>query len=138
MDKHARYREVHRKEVNARRRAWYAEHKDEVNNDTKREYCRQYRAANREKIKQAKLEKRRICLLAYGGKCVCCGEDRFEFLSFDHVNGGGNEHRRQVHGGSGFVDWIYRNGFPSTLQVLCHNCNMAKGFYGYCPHQKGN
>jgi hypothetical protein len=19
-------------------------------------------------------------------------------------------------------------------RVLCHNCNMALGFYGYCPH----
>jgi hypothetical protein len=22
--------------------------------------------------------------------------------------------------------------------VLCHNCNMARGFYGVCPHEKEN
>jgi hypothetical protein len=21
-------------------------------------------------------------------------------------------------------------------RVLCHNCNLARGFYGYCPHEK--
>ena len=34
---------------------------------------------------------------------------------------------------------IYRylkiRGFPPGYQVLCHNCNQAKGFYGKCPHQ---
>ena len=34
-----------------------------------------------------------------------------------------------------------RNGYPwekypPGYQVLCHNCNLAKGFYGSCPHQK--
>ena len=25
-------------------------------------------------------------------------------------------------------------GFPLGYRVLCHNCNLARGFYGYCPH----
>jgi hypothetical protein len=75
---------------------------------------------------------------AYGGKCVCCGEGTFEFLSIDHVNGGGDHHRREV-GGGGVVlyQWLRKRNFPQDgrFQVLCFNCNMAKGFYGACPHE---
>jgi hypothetical protein len=31
---------------------------------------------------------------------------------------------------------LKRRGFPPGHQVLCHNCNMAKQFYGQCPHKK--
>lgn len=34
----------------------------------------------------------------------------------------------------GFYRWIKKNGFPDSVQVLCWNCNCAKGIYGYCPH----
>ena len=29
---------------------------------------------------------------------------------------------------------VIKNYYPKNLQILCHNCNMAKGFYGECPH----
>ena len=32
--------------------------------------------------------------------------------------------------------WMIKNNFPKGFQVLCHNCNLAKGFYGKCPHEK--
>ena len=79
---------------------------------------------------------RMIALIAYsGGKplCRCCGEIRYEFLCIDHINGGGGRHRKQV--GTNFYRWLAKNGFPKGFQVLCHNCNMAKGFYGKCPHE---
>ncbi len=85
-------------------------------------------------------EMRTRCIQAYGGSCACCGEDRYEFLALDHVNGGGNAHRRalkhQAHGRN-FYLWLIRNEFPSDppMRVLCHNCNMAIGLYGYCPHE---
>lgn len=72
-------------------------------------------------------------LIAYGNKCVCCGETQNEFLAIDHMNGGGNKHRKEVRH---VYRWIKNNGFPDGFQVLCHNCNMAKGFYGECPHKK--
>ena len=72
----------------------------------------------------------------YGGKCFCCGEDRSEFLALDHENGDGKE-QRKVHGqGRNFYMWLKRKGFPSGFRVACHNCNLAMGFYGYCPHQQ--
>lgn len=80
---------------------------------------------------------RMIALCAYTkGKpaCKCCGESIYEFLCIDHVYGGGVQHRKQV--GTNFYRWLANNQFPNGFQVLCHNCNMAKGFYGKCPHAK--
>lgn len=77
-------------------------------------------------------------IAAYGGKCACCGESRREFLALDHVEGGGLKHRRD----NGWTAsrqvyyWARRNGYPNTLRVLCDNCNMSRGRYGYCPHER--
>jgi hypothetical protein len=65
-------------------------------------------------------------------KCQCCGENHLEFLSIDHVNNDGNVQRKIVKGN--MLAWLKRHNFPKGYQVLCHNCNMAKGFYGQCPH----
>lgn len=73
---------------------------------------------------------------AYGGACKCCGENVREFLAIDHVNNDGKEHRKIVgFNAASLYIWAKKHGFPSTLQILCHNCNNAKAFYGVCPHQ---
>jgi len=95
-----------------------------------------YRARNNEKTKQKEQERRRRVVQHYGGKCACCGEATYEFLAIDHINGGGNKHRKEVGGGSLMVKWIIKNNFPPLFQILCHNCNNAKAYYGYCPHHK--
>ncbi len=71
--------------------------------------------------------------------CMCdgCNEHMLEFLSIDHMEGGGNEHRKKIGTGIGMYRWFIKNNFPSGYQVLCHNCNLAKGFYGICPHTPG-
>jgi hypothetical protein len=74
-------------------------------------------------------------LSAYGGRCACCLEDKYEFLAIDHINGGGSKHR-QSEAKTGLYQWLKNNNYPEGFQVLCHNCNMAKGFYGSCPHEK--
>lgn len=71
---------------------------------------------------------------AYGGKCACCGESRTEFLAIDHTNNDGAKHRREL-GKRTIYSFLSKNGFPLGFRVLCHNCNSALGFYGYCPHQ---
>jgi hypothetical protein len=68
--------------------------------------------------------------------CACCGERHIEFLCVDHVNGGGNRHRKEIGGGSRTFLWLIRQGFPAGFRVLCHNCNSAIGHYGYCPHSR--
>lgn len=98
-------------------------------------------AANPERARQASrnnvLKRRMAVLKHYGGdppKCACCGESTYQFLSIDHVNGGGNRHRREKRGNTLFT-WLIKEGFPPGYQILCHNCNQAKGYYGVCPHQ---
>ena len=83
--------------------------------------------------------RREKVLAYYGGACVCCGETQVEFLAIDHVNGDGKKHREEMgskNGGKIYL-WLIRHNFPDGFQVLCHNCNMSKGFYGYCPHLSG-
>lgn len=73
----------------------------------------------------------------YGGCCNCCGENVFEFLALDHVNGGGREERKKLSTAQ-IATKVIRLGYPSDYRVLCHNCNQAIGWYGSCPHQCGN
>ena len=73
----------------------------------------------------------------YGRFCACCNERNVEFLSIDHIGGWGKEHREAKITYIALYRWIIKNNFPTTIQILCFNCNMSIGFYGYCPHQKG-
>lgn len=71
----------------------------------------------------------------YGSKCQCCGEERYEFLAIDHINGGGNKHRKSMpRKHRTFREWLDATK-PEGFRVLCHNCNMAFGLYRFCPHQ---
>jgi hypothetical protein len=71
---------------------------------------------------------------AYGGACACCGEREPAFLTIDHLDGGGCEHRRELKT-KNIYRWLVRNKFPAGFQVLCWNCNLAKHHCGVCPHQ---
>lgn len=82
------------------------------------------------------LKKKTEAIIAYGGYCACCGEERIEFLALDHIYNDGAECKRagEKTGSSRYRE-LKKQGFPKgRLQVLCANCNSAKGYYGYCPH----
>ncbi len=112
----------------------------------RRKYQTEWRRKNRERINaqnRARFRQLRLdALAAYGGQCACCREDREPFLCIDHKHGGGNKHRRQINpnypnsgGGWRTYQWLKDHDYPSGFRVLCHNCNLAIGFYGQCPHQ---
>jgi hypothetical protein len=73
----------------------------------------------------------------YGGECKCCGERRLEFLSFDHIKGGGTKARKERpdHHSRNLYKSLVTNYDPDFFRILCHNCNSSLGYYGYCPHQ---
>lgn len=76
-------------------------------------------------------------IAAYGSHCVCCGETEQEFLTVDHIHGGGRKDRELGRGGHGLYRWLIQENFPKDhYRLLCMNCNFAKGIYGRCPHQK--
>lgn len=89
----------------------------------------------RTKERERYYRKRDLVFGHYGRHCACCGEATPEFLTIDHVNNNGAEHRRTDAKGSLYY-WLVKQGFPSGFQTLCWNCNCAKGKYGYCPHQR--
>ena len=81
--------------------------------------------------------------------CRCCGENfHIDFLAVDHIAGKkemDSEHElvklgySSLLGGKELVNWIIKNNFPDVFQILCHNCNVAKGYSknkNKCPHEK--
>lgn len=119
---------------------WYPSHKlqsqykcKECNTKLQRKYYIKGRLSK--KISRLKLKKEIID--NYGGKCICCQRDHWLFLTIDHINGGGNIHRKSLgfnSGGGNFYQWLKNNNFPQLdYQLLCHNCNLTKGHQGFCP-----
>lgn len=109
---------------------------------------RKYRAANKSEMSWGGSIKTIIEKMAliegYGGKCACCEEDRFEFLTLDHIHGGGNKQRKEKKSAYGqrvaYGYFLYRHlrqlGYPKDhYRLLCMSCNFSYGKYGYCPHQ---
>ena len=102
-------------------------------------------AAERKRGREYWKTLRHEAIMAYGGyRCACCGETEPLFLSLDHVNNDGAEHRRNLGydegngkgASSGILSWLKNNGYPAGFQILCMNCNHAKGRNGgVCPHQ---
>lgn len=90
------------------------------------------------------LKEKAMAMARYGLACKCCGEDRPEFLTLDHVRGDGAAHRRKLkklygwEGGASFYRHLRKNGYPEGYQTLCWNCNAAKSLFGGCPHQRVN
>ncbi len=98
-------------------------------------------SGTKEKNKEERTQWKNTVLEYYGKICKCCGESTLEFLSIDHIEGSGNQHRKEINKyGSGFYKWVIDNNFPEDLQTLCMNCNFGKRINGgTCPHQqKGN
>lgn len=139
----------------------YKKEYNKKNREQIREATRQYRDNNREKFKEWQraykkrhpdrikkvtrlqairrgikdFEIKKTIVSQYGGKCNCCGEQEIKFLSIDHINNDGAEHRKVIGRGK-LYSWLIKNNFPKdNFQLLCFNCNVTKGFYGICPHQ---
>lgn len=76
---------------------------------------------------------RRKALERYGGKCACCDEANYLFLTIDHVKNDGAEHRiEMVGGGHSIFRWLSKMGYPENFQVLCWNCQHGKRMLGEC------
>jgi hypothetical protein len=120
-DRKERYVETHRVQIN--------------------DYAKKYREKHPEKRKEYRDRYRRNLKIEVIShycdeeiKCVCCGETILEFLTIDHINNNGAEHRRRV--GPNIYNWLKKNNYPNGYQVLCMNCNWGKRVNGgICPHK---
>lgn len=104
--------------------------------ECRRNYLKEWRKKNTTIERRIYLHRkvREKAFAGYGGKCACCGETTFEFLAIDHKYGGGRLEREKLSTRQ-IADKVIKLGYPDEYQVLCHNCNMAKGFFGQCPHK---
>ena len=134
------YQQKNKKKILEQHRKYYQSNKERILLRT-----RKWRKENTMKCKEISKKsnwKLKIEVLThYGGnppKCACCGETEIKFLSIDHMNNDGAEHKRKINkkGGSSFYCWLRKNGFPKGYQILCFNCNSAKFYFGKCPHQE--
>jgi hypothetical protein len=87
------------------------------------------RTRTREKARLVRLD----VLDHYGNKCECCKEGNKEFLAIDHIDGKGKLSKFDT--GIRLFNRLRREKYPAGFRILCHNCNMSLGMYGYCPHQ---
>ena len=101
-------------------------------------YCKSCLVKRRDKNREIRSTNKKDVISHYGGQCSCCGEERLEFLTIDHINNDGAIHKKEVGGsGDAMYRWIKKNKYPKNrFQILCYNCNYSKGFMGYCPHKK--
>ena len=140
---------------------------DPIAHEKYKQYLREYHRKNKDRLAQKKSEYlakkrldsdfvetkreksrnhyhslRRAALDHYGWKCACCGESIEQFLSIDHINNDGAQHRKQMNpnsGGNGkgtsIYGWLKKNNYPEGFQTLCMNCNHGKARNGgICPH----
>lgn len=147
-----------------KRRAWSERNRDHLNRYERQRFARRWNESDdyrrdclarlkrwRESVGKEYLNKQaraRTLLLklevvaAYGGRCSCCGVRHFHFLTVEHKDGKGADHRKKLFGNAGaaghrFYLWLKSKGFPKkNLELLCWNCNLAKAIYGKCPHKK--
>jgi len=134
-------------EVKAKAKEYYKKNKIER---------KRYQTNNAERIEKIRFEKRLKILQVYSKRlsnsdipcCRCCGENfHIDFLSVDHIAG-----RREMDSElelkklgyssklarNGLMRWIINNNFPDGFQILCTNCNFAKGMKknnNTCPHE---
>lgn len=128
MEKNSEYYKARKREY---KKKYFAENREKVRVSQRTTY-RKYREAYRKRARDKDRRWYDEAIAAYGGKCNCCGEDKRYFLCLDHINNDGAEHRKGL--GSTIALWAKRNNYPSSLQILCYNCNNAKARNeGVCP-----
>ena len=134
------YRQENPAAVSASGRKYYV-----ANRERRLAQNRAYWLANRDSLlvhqrqysKESRRAKKAELYAAYGNACACCGERREEFLTIDHINGGGRAHRKQLPNQSALYADIRRQGFPKDrYRLLCCNCNAATSGGRTCPHQR--
>uniref|UniRef100_A0A6M3LDR7 Uncharacterized protein n=1 Tax=viral metagenome TaxID=1070528 RepID=A0A6M3LDR7_9ZZZZ len=120
-----------------RRRDLWWEIRQEIKDLPKAIQIKVYRTAHPEKVFEQWLRQRdksralKLEVLTHYGKgeCVCvkCGFNNIRALSIDHIEGGGNRHRKsKLRPASSFYTWLKAENYPTGYQTLCMNCQFIK------------
>lgn len=141
-EKISEWRRAHREEINARDRELYAKRSKEKRHESARAWYHRNKESQNIKAK-ARNKARRMTALHYYSNgtmtCECCpasSKTPVEFLCIDHTDKRPRGFPKLGGGGYSLYIFLEKNSYPAGFRVLCHNCNMSLGFYGYCPHQR--
>lgn len=94
-----------------------------------RDQAREAHARGRKRLRDQMIE-------AYGGQCTCrnCPETNSTFLTLEHINGDGKQHRAEA-GSHTYTD-LRKRGWPQEgYTLLCWNCNAMTRGAQTCPHE---
>lgn len=136
--KNKEYRETYKEEIRIREKKHYEEHKEEshmryINNiERERERCRKYHEKHPDYRKGKRLELRMKFINMYGGKCVCCGESIYAFLTLGHL-------KSKPEGANKYSEYVraVEKYNPDEFAIECWNCNSGKHANGgICPHKE--
>lgn len=143
------YHIKNRSKLNSKSKKWFNEHREHHRQYMRNYYIRtsdvrktqEFRDRENRNQTRCRMNDKRRCLEHYSKsslRCACCNESIYDFLTIDHVNGGGNKHRKSLGliSSNSFFRWLIKNNFPGGYIVLCYNCNCSKGKLGYCPHSR--
>jgi len=128
---------------------WNKNNRDKLNKSYKKYYDNSMSDEQKQKKIKASLEYsklkfielKRLVLLKYSEDrlvCKCCGESIYEFLTIDHVKGGGNQERKK-RSAINFLKYLLQQPLDLTkYQVLCYNCNCFNKNKKeiICPHKR--
>lgn len=88
-------------------------------------------------VRQRRHIRERIAVIEmYGGKCKFCPCTQYEYLTLDHVQGDGKQHRLEIASKYRTVyDYLLRENIidHTRFRLLCWNCHMALTRYNVAP-----
>ncbi len=97
-------------------------------------HCDKHLQLMRDSVRRRKIKDKAAAFTHYGLKCAYCGDTRRLFLTIDHINNDGADHRRNLRtgkqGGHDIYAWLRKNSYPAGFQTLCYNCNCVKSQIG--------
>lgn len=117
---------------------WCKKCRTKANLEYKKKNPDRIKELNNESQKRRFLIEKLAAISAYGGSCTCCFESDPHFLTLEHKNGVPDEHRlpsgKRVTA-LAMLRKIRKAGYPDEFTILCWNCNCARAYFGFCPHQ---
>jgi len=124
-----KYRKNNKEKVKNKAHEKYVRNMEHIKNKSSL-YAKSNRNKNNASSTKSRLKLKTKVFVHYcGGKIQCkCGVNDLYLLTIDHINGGGNEHRKQIGRKTGynFYRWLKNNNYPDGFQVLCFNCQYRK------------
>lgn len=109
-------------------REFRIKNRDKVNESLRRSYAKHIlkrRAENRQRA----FEIKKKVLTHYGNgkfECVLCGFKNTVALSLDHINNNGYEERKIFNRPNPLYRHLIKNNFPDGYRTLCMNCQFIE------------